>query len=89
MHVLIELHDPSAHWVALAKIVERAEEFPAAWMLVIRECGVTIMDCSMSGEALICEGEFAPVDVDSLEGKTRFLDWLYECARTYGGVLSP
>ncbi len=79
MRVKLDLHDPSTHWIALARVIENNPDLPDDVVLVVRPHDVLIQEhdgASDLGE--IACGEFSESSVMDLKGKLAFLEWLHE-----------
>jgi hypothetical protein len=78
MRVFLDLLDPSMHWVALARVIERNPDLPPDVTMVVRKDGVFLRDAN--GRVLDTEvplGRFQEGSVARLEGKLAVLEWIH------------
>ena len=79
MRVKLDLHDPSTHWIALARVIENNPDLPDDVVLVVRPHDVLIRERDAApGIDDIAYGEFSETSVIDLKGKLAFLEWLHE-----------
>ena len=79
MRVVLDLHEPSTHWIALARVIENNPDLPKDVDLVIRKDGVVLRDAAGGDVSTeIARGSFSDGTVSNLEGKLAFLEWLHE-----------
>jgi hypothetical protein len=79
MRVKLDLHDPSTHWIALARVIENNPDLPDDIVLVVRPHDVLLQEPNApSGVGEIACGEFSENSVMDLRGKLAFLEWLHE-----------
>jgi hypothetical protein len=79
MRVKLDLHDPSTHWIALARVIENNPDLPDDVVLVVRKDGVILRESAPLAVAPeIAHCAFAESSVMDLKGKLAFLEWLHE-----------
>ena len=79
MRVMLDLHDPSTHWIALKRVIENNPDLPDDVVLVVRPHDVLIQEHGAdSGSGEIACGDFSESSVMDLKGKLAFLEWLHE-----------
>jgi hypothetical protein len=79
VRVILDHHDPSTHWVALARVIENNPDLPADLILRVRTDGVCLhsADGGKVGPE-VKRARFGAGDVSNLDGKMAFLEWLHE-----------
>lgn len=78
MRVLLDLMEPSTHWIALARVIENNPDLPGDVVMVVRKDGVVLRHADGTEVSTDLEtGSFADGTVSRLEGKMAFLEWLH------------
>lgn len=79
MRVILDLHDPSTHWIALARVIEHNPDLPEDVVLIVRKDGVVLQDLNGGDVATeIARGSFSDGTVSDLPGKMALLEWLHQ-----------
>ena len=79
MRVLLDLLDPSTHWIALARVIESNPDLPGDVVMVVRKDGVVLRDVNGSDvETEIARGSFPDGTVSDLKGKLALLEWVHD-----------
>lgn len=79
MRVLLELLDPSTHWIALARVIENNPDLPSDALMVVRKDGVVLREAACDVPLHeIARGSFPDGAVSDLKGKLALLEWVHE-----------
>jgi hypothetical protein len=80
MRVILDLFQPSLHWVALARVIENNPDLPAEFDLVVRKDRISIQDGTGSEVPVPCQ-PFSHSEglVHNIDGKLSVLAWIHEC----------
>lgn len=92
MRVLLDLLDPSTHWIALARVIESNPDLPDDMIMVVRKDGVVLREANGSTvTADIARGNFPDGAVSDLKGKLALLEWVHQrfAGREESAVAGP
>lgn len=79
MRVLLDLLDPSTHWIALARVIESNPDLPDDIVMVVRKDGVVLREANGNTVATdIAHGSFPDGTVSDLKGKLALLEWVHQ-----------
>jgi hypothetical protein len=76
MKVVIEILDPSPHWIALARVIESSPDLPDDIVLVVRKEGVVLTATGIEIPTGLAAGSYPEGSVYNVDGKVAFLKWL-------------
>ena len=84
MKVLIEMLDPSPHWIALARVIESSPDLPDDIVLVVRKEGVVLTATGIEIPTGLAAGSYPEGSIYNVDGKVAFLEWLNDQFSRHG-----
>ena len=88
MRVILDLPDPSEHWLALVRAIETDRDLPDHVALVVRKSGIFLREANGEETPMPSNGICHPENsIYSLKGKVACLQWIND--RFPPAFLSP
>jgi hypothetical protein len=80
MRVVLEMFEPTLHWVALARVIENNPDLPNDVSLLVKKDRLAFVDAGGSEIAVLAlESRFSDERVRDISGKLAVLEWVHEC----------
>ena len=80
MRVVLEMFEPTLHWVALARVIENNPDLPNDVSLLVKKDRLAFVDSNGNEMAVLAlENCFSDERVRDVNGKLAVLEWIHEC----------
>ena len=90
MRVVLEMFEPTLHWLALARVIENNPDLPGDVSLLVKKDRLAFVDANGSEIAVLAwENRFSEERVRDVNGKLAVLEWIHECFQAPPQVRLP